>query len=58
MKSDNAHSQDTLDADTVEGFLRQNETGVLVRNGGMSYNITSYVVEAEFCFVSCDSPRK
>jgi hypothetical protein len=27
--------QDTLTADSVEDFLRQNEIGVLVENGGM-----------------------
>ena len=35
MKTDDVHSQDILHADAVEGYLRQNETRVVVKNGGI-----------------------
>lgn len=35
IKTDNVRSQDILNADTVEGFLRQNETSVIIKNGGI-----------------------
>jgi len=35
MKTDIAHSQDTLNADAVEGYLRQNKIGVLVEDAGI-----------------------
>ena len=35
MSISNANSQETLTADAVEGFLRQNEINVLIENGGM-----------------------
>jgi hypothetical protein len=35
MKTDIAHSQDTINADAVEGYLRQNNVGVLVKDGGI-----------------------
>jgi hypothetical protein len=57
----NVYAQDTLTADAVEGFLRQNEINILVENGGTCSYITFSPgiarISSNASFFSCNPTR-
>jgi hypothetical protein len=54
MSMGDVHPQDILNADSAEAFLRQNEVGVLIEDGGICPVISRDARGADYQFDSCN----